>query len=948
MKISAKLIGGFTIIAVIGMLTSLLLLYNSNRMIKEMSQNANESTPELNFLGDVEAITHQMILESLAKENRFSKVQRLYEDIKKRIALSEKKEMNDDENESLEDQEIEEAYLQSLKQEVNSLFGVCRQLSESKQGLGDVRQISALEMQVKAVSKKMRTSLAQRRQREFVEFRTRVKNAQQTIDTQEQQFVIIVIITFLLTIGLGGWLSYRIVRPIKRLQTASEGVTAGVYNTQLAVVSRDEIGSLTTIFNQMTQTLAKISAENQQLITKIQQNNFNLTSLMKSTSESIHSINQTFEIITFNESFEQYYQSLQIKVAPQLLVTDLLTQAGHHNIYQEEHYQKAFKGRKHTVVKSIKKGIDHFFYEITYNPIVDQQRQVSGISVFCKDITAQEEYRQTLQLVNEELETSQEELVQNQEELIITNEQLNKNKQQLEELVETIKANETQLQQNVKELKSAQKKLVAAQEQAHKANEAKTRFLANMSHEIRSPLNAISGFSQILLEKSEKLPMPAEFHQFLQNINQSSQNLSELINNILDLSKIEAGKTELFTEDLDFKQLFQGVYHINQGNATQKNVQLTYSYDSALPIYITIDRTKINQVLMNLVSNALKFTPPDGRVAMKARKEIQSPQAQIISQSPYEEWLMLEVADEGIGIPEDKLEYIFEAFEQSDNTITRRFGGTGLGLAITKKMVEMMEGSITVVSEEGKGSTFTVRLPLKPTNQSKQTLPEKTYEPHQFDETNVILIAEDNLFNQQVLKVYFKKYPFEVYVVENGKLAIEKTKELKPDLILMDLHMPEMSGLEATRSIRQIDEFATLPIVAISADAFIQQQQNALNAGMNDYLTKPVNLKKLKEVLVRYLKIREEPQDIPNTKVETNILTPDHLERMQVCIEELKAIPVFKSGDLLEQIKKLRNLIPRGQTQYVTLIDALEDAVFEDDQEGIQKVLDKLLDIAFE
>lgn len=255
-----------------------------------------------------------------------------------------------------------------------------------------------------------------------------------------------------------------------------------------------------------------------------------------------------------------------------------------------------------------------------------------------------------------------------------------------------------------KDLEASNKKLVKEQERIKQLNdELIAAELANISHEIRSPLNAISGFGQILTNKSKKMNMPLEFVQFLDKKNLSSQNLSELINNILDLSKIDAGKMKLSCEPLNLKQLFQGIYHINKVNTHKKGLNFSYTFDNKLSRTIEVDRTKINQILMNLASNAIKFTPKGKKVTLKAIKD--------------QEFILFQITDQGIGIAKDRLKAIFNTFEQADNTISRRFGGTGLGLAITKKMVELMNGKISVESEEGKGSIFTVKIPLKETTE---------------------------------------------------------------------------------------------------------------------------------------------------------------------------------------------------------------------------------------
>ncbi|MEJ2322443.1 MAG: ATP-binding protein, partial [Gammaproteobacteria bacterium] len=318
----------------------------------------------------------------------------------------------------------------------------------------------------------------------------------------------------------------------------------------------------------------------------------------------------------------------------------------------------------------------------------------------------------------------------------------------------------------------------------------------------------------------------------------SGERLNELINNILDLSKIETGKMEIDESVIDLRQVLRSIYHIHKGEAQRKHLELECLIDNDLPENIIIDRTKLNQSLMNLDANAIKFTST-GKVCMSAKKD--------------DGMLRIEVSDEGIGIPEERREAIFDAFVQADNSTTRKFGGSGLGLSITKKMVDLLDGTIELHSEVGKGSDFILRLPLKVEPES--TTSAAAVNPEiEFATDNIVLCVEDHFINRKVIAAMFKDMGIDIHMAHNGKEGYEKARELHPDLILMDLHMPVMDGYEAVDKIRNDPEIAKTAVVALSADAFLQQQKGALDGGFDGYITKPIYLDRDIPILAKYLK----------------------------------------------------------------------------------------------
>lgn len=549
---------------------------------------------------------------------------------------------------------------------------------------------------------------------------------------------------------------------------------------------------------------------------------------------------------------------------------------------------------------------------------------------------------------NEMLKASKEELEQNNEELATVNEELEKTKNNLELIVEertkNLKENEEklrvllkesqetnnqltqaeeELRQNVEELRTTQEQMRSAKEAAEQANRAKSEFLANMSHEIRTPLNAIVGFSQILLNSGKKHKLDATVMKQLGYIKTGGQNLSELINNILDLSKIESGKMTASFEPLNIKQLFQGIYHINKGKAREKGVNFSFDFDETIPEVVESDRTKLNQILMNLVGNSVKFTPEGKDVIMTAKKS--------------GDYILFRVTDTGIGIDDDKKPIIFDAFEQADTTVTRKFGGSGLGLAITKKMVELLKGEIGFDSLIEVGTTFYVKIPLIESNEILDDEAEFDFSNACFSQDNVILVAEDNKMNREMIKSLFHELKLPVYFAENGKEAIEKTKQLKPDLVLMDMHMPIMGGIDATKAIRQIAEFKDLPIIAVSAEAFAQQQRFAISEGLTDYITKPIDFKKLMPLLCQHLK----HDDTESDKTGKNMvmeLTEDLKNEINFELIELSNIPTYNFEEIDLQIAKIKELCKGYKTELQTVLKNMEKAFFSGNEEELAKL----------
>ncbi|MCX8854038.1 ATP-binding protein [Vibrio parahaemolyticus] len=473
-----------------------------------------------------------------------------------------------------------------------------------------------------------------------------------------------------------------------------------------------------------------------------------------------------------------------------------------------------------------------------------------------------------------------------------------------------------QLQYRMHNLKQLNSELEAETDKAERAAKAKSSFLAAMSHELRTPMNGVLGISQLIAEETKE-PVTKEH---IKVILDSGQHLMTILNDILDFSKVEENKLELEKAPFHLEQVLTPVCSAIQPLIDEKSIELIVENDVPNNTEFTGDCARLRQILFNLAGNAVKFTN-EGHVLI--RTELNS----------EDKHLLIIVSDTGIGIAPDKQGRVFNSFEQADSSTTRRFGGTGLGLAIVKKLTELMGGSITLKSVEGVGTQFIVTLPI-PWNESEKPSPQHTPVQTRSTQNLCILLAEDNRVNALVAKGFCEKLGHAVDIAENGLVAVEKARDNDYDLILMDNHMPEMNGVEATRFIREKLGVKTL-LFAYTADVFREAHDHFIAAGADHVLTKPLQRESFADALKQFsarLKVKQTEEVSPASNVLQLQRKP--IENLRLTEEELSNSEILAS--LKEHPNELLALLNSIITDFELAVDDLIENFMQSDFDSLK------------
>ncbi|EHU5193198.1 ATP-binding protein [Vibrio parahaemolyticus] len=473
-----------------------------------------------------------------------------------------------------------------------------------------------------------------------------------------------------------------------------------------------------------------------------------------------------------------------------------------------------------------------------------------------------------------------------------------------------------QLQYRMHNLKQLNSELEAETDKAERAAKAKSSFLAAMSHELRTPMNGVLGISQLIAEETKE-PVTKEH---IKVILDSGQHLMTILNDILDFSKVEENKLELEEAPFHLEQVLTPVCSAIQPLIDEKSIELIVENDVPNNTEFTGDCARLRQILFNLAGNAVKFTN-EGHVLI--RTELNSEDKQ----------LLIIVSDTGVGIAPDKQGRVFNSFEQADSSTTRRFGGTGLGLAIVKKLTELMGGSISLKSVEGVGTQFIVTLPI-PWNESEKPSPQHTPVQTRSTQNLRILLAEDNRVNALVAKGFCEKLGHAVDVAENGLVAVEKARDNDYDLILMDNHMPEMNGVEATRFIREKLGVKTL-LFAYTADVFREAHDHFIAAGADHVLTKPLQRESFADALKQFsarLKVKQ-TEEVSSA---SNVLQLQRkpIENLRLTEEELSNSEMLAS--LKEHPNELLDLLNSIITDFELAVDDLIENFMQSDFDSLK------------
>ena len=478
-----------------------------------------------------------------------------------------------------------------------------------------------------------------------------------------------------------------------------------------------------------------------------------------------------------------------------------------------------------------------------------------------------------------------------------------------------IEATANAIEEHERRLRHEQEKMVIQQQCAaiEAANQAKSQFLANMSHEIRTPLTAIIGFAELLQEKSGKRS-DEERREYVNTINASAAHLLDLINDVLDLSKIEAGRMNVDKTACSVHEVVAGVLSLLRVRALERGLSLSCEWPDGIPSTILTDSLRLRQLLMNLVGNAIKFTHRGG-VRLVCRLDRASNR------------MAFDVIDTGVGIAPDKLAMIFNAFVQADDSVTREFGGTGLGLAISQHIAHALGGEITVQSSPGKGSVFTATIDSGPLGESVVTQvsgPEDTFTPPSDEESRKVdlsgrhvLVVDDGSTNRKLISLFLREAGAEVMTAENGQVGLDMARQRAFDVIVMDMQMPVLDGYATTRRLRELG--VNTPIVALTAHAMSRDREKCLKAGCSDYLAKPVKSSSLLRAVADAMASASDPVEVPDAEPKTTAELPTTSQKAGPLISTLPGDdPEFREiildfvGFLGEQLAIARQALAVG------------------------------------
>jgi len=737
-----------------------------------------------------------------------------------------------------------------------------------------------------------------------------LKDMQDDLESSKKTYDIVVVMTYIYiivgvvsSIAIAIYLIRGLTRNLNKVTNVMSGVSykKGIKFPRLEIDSKDEVGEIARAFNEMVTTLEKYSKDEIESRAKAEEKSW--------LDSRLAEITTGFSMVETMEALADYFisQITPVVGAQYGIFYQINKQEQAH--YLEEIAQYAFHDQGRSPIIQLGEGLvgqaakenksislidipkeyikiksgsgeaepkQVLIYPISYEgkvlAIVElaslqyfrpvQQRLLKevveylGISIH--GIINRLEVKRLLedeQRLTEELQSQSEELQAQQQELMAINEELQTQYRVSEE-------KNAELEQIGKELEEKAEQLVYS-------SQYKSEFLANMSHELRTPLNSMLILSQMLVEK-ENENLNAKQIQYLQTIYFSGNELLRLINEILDLEKIETGMMEIIVEPVKMEEIQSCLKNQFAPIANKKKLDFSIKMAKEVPTFIETDAHRLNQVLKNLLSNAFKFTEK-GRVELSIRLENSTKLA-----NANEGVVSFTVKDTGIGIPKEKMDIIFEPFKQADGTISRRYGGTGLGLSICKEITHLLGGRLESISMEGMGSSFSIYLPTMGQKQkdavllNERLLKEESYQQtaaakeevidtiHSNENANLkgkkVLIIDDDIRNIFSIHAALEEYNIDILYAENGRDGISLL-EANPDvdLVLMDIMMPEMSGLEAISIIREKEDFKTLPIIAITAKAMKHNREQCIEAGASDYISKPVNLEQLYSLIQVWL-----------------------------------------------------------------------------------------------